>query len=1029
MAQYEISNFVDPKVLADVRSLGEGIQGTTHDLMKFLEAQKALKNQLDQTNNSNSDTTKKMGEYSALVNKAAESHNKLVITAKALDTQQKQLAQTEAKLATSHTATNQKLTEKRLKLQEVNKAMKDKIKTAGAEEGSLVRMRQKLSDLTATYDNTGKRTKEAAKEIQILSKEIEIAENETNRFQRGVGGYREQLGGLVSGVANGTVTFKQFRQGVIQTGKAMLSFLLTPAGLIITAITGLILAGKALIQNAQNFEKAASSLSAITGQVGEDLDFMKAKAIEFSKASLTSAVDILGAFEKVGSAMPALLKNGALLTEVTKNAIVLSEATGGKLSVEDAAAAAAGAMNQFNIPLTDSARAINVLAAGSLEGSADILSLSESFKNVGAVADGAGLSLEQTTALLEVLGEKSIFGSEAGTKLRGSILRLQAAGVGYASGQFNMRDALEEVNQKMSEQGTAMERDAYAQKLFGAENITVGKILLDNVGNYERLTKAVTGTNTAFNQQATQNDNLEGSYARLRNLWKAFMLGFEDGDGLLSRVWRGLIDFSAAFVDGLIQWQQSFERFFSLFESKRKKAEKAAMKEQKDRQAAIEAEAAMIEEQQKIQEEADRVEADRIAALTAKEKEEIENKMKIENEAQKLRDKAEKDKLDKHNNTLKLINERIESERILEKMLADIETAAAKNSVDLIEEKWDDITEEQKAGQDLVNSMIAESILNENLRYQQQVMLIKASAKNDEQYYQLKYDLDKKYTSDYISELTRKLSLGEMNAAQTLEMENEIAKAKMDLEQMIFDDKMEKEEAKKKKNEEIYKASVDLANGLFSFQQKLYDNELQSLEQKNKAGELSDEEYAKKKAEIELKKAKSERMQSLFNIALSTAEAIIKAIAQSPTTFGLPFSGFALAAGGLQAAAVLSEPLPTFAKGTDNAPMRGIFGEAGGELMLTKQGEIYYADKATYFEGNNFKGAKIKTNTETRDILSKTNHSGFGGFSSTAILSGLKSVENAIMNKETIIFDKETRQPVGYQKNGYIEKRINRYQS
>ena len=48
------------------------------------------------------------------------------------------------------------------------------------------------------------------------------------------------------------------------------------------------------------------------------------------------------------------------------------------------------------------------------------------------------------------------------------------------------------------------------------------------------------------------------------------------------------------------------------------------------------------------------------------------------------------------------------------------------------------------------------------------------------------------------------------------------------------------------------------------------------LEQKNEQGLLSEQEYAKKKAEIERKQAKTARAQALFGIAINTAQAVSK---------------------------------------------------------------------------------------------------------------------------------------------------------
>lgn len=279
------------------------------------------------------------------------------------------------------------------------------------------------------------------------------------------------------------------------------------------------------------FEERIDNLSSITGLAGEELDWLSERAKELSTATLEggiiitkSANDIIDAFTKMGSARPELLKDKEALAQVTEQALILSEAA--KIDMDSAINTVAASMNQFNLGASQSSRIINVIAAGSLEGSSEVADLTESMKNVGPVASDANMSLEQTVAALEVLGEKQLKGAEAGTKLRGVILKLQEDGYGYASGQFNLGDAIEEVNTKLARQGTELERDAIKQKLFGTENVTAGSILLQNAEKYDQLTKAVTGTNTAMEQAAINTDNEAARRKQAQNQLNVLYLEF-----------------------------------------------------------------------------------------------------------------------------------------------------------------------------------------------------------------------------------------------------------------------------------------------------------------------------------------------------------------------------------------------------------------------------------------------------------------------------------------------------------------------
>ena len=84
------------------------------------------------------------------------------------------------------------------------------------------------------------------------------------------------------------------------------------------------------------------------------------------------------------------------------------------------------------------------------------------------------------------------------------------------------------------------------------------------------------------------------------------------------------------------------------------------------------------------------------------------------------------------------------------------------------------------------------------------------------------------------------------------------------------------------------------------------------------------------------KQAKQDKNLALFNIAIATAEAVIRAIAASPKTFGLPFSAFAAAAGLAQAAVVAAKPLPKFEKG---GVVGGSLHSGGGTIVEAERDE------------------------------------------------------------------------------------------
>lgn len=300
-----------------------------------------------------------------------------------------------------------------------------------------------------------------------------------------------------------------------------------------------------------DFEKATASLSAITGATGNQLEDLKGKVMDLSETMKISATDATKLFEIVGSQMPQLLQDAEGLKTVAESAVTLSKASGD--SVEESTRALANVMNQFSLGADQAQRTMNILAAGSLVGSAGINDVSESMKNFGSVAAGANISVEESVALIEVLGKFGLVGAEAGTKLRGSVLKLQQANFGYASGQFEINDALEEARKKMESLGSEMERDAFLQKTFGAENISTGRILLNNIGLFDEYTKGVTGTNVATDQAATNSNTMATVIKELGAAWDNWVIGMSEGTDVLDTL-KDILRFVAENLGTIMEW-------------------------------------------------------------------------------------------------------------------------------------------------------------------------------------------------------------------------------------------------------------------------------------------------------------------------------------------------------------------------------------------------------------------------------------------------------------------------------------------
>lgn len=238
------------------------------------------------------------------------------------------------------------------------------------------------------------------------------------------------------------------------------------------------------------FGQSIADLSSITGIVGGDLEQLTEKAREFGKRSGLGADTAARAYTILASQIQVSKIGMEGLNTLEEQSIVLAEASG--MTIDDAAASMASTINQFGLQAEEAARVVNVLAAGSKYGAAEIQDLSESFKVVGSTSSAMGLSVEQTTGALEALSKVGITGAEAGTQLRNVLLSLNTK-MGFDLSVTSLQDALGSLKPMLSDTGELT-------KIFGRESVTAAIGLIQNADAVGELTAQVTGSNVATEQ-------------------------------------------------------------------------------------------------------------------------------------------------------------------------------------------------------------------------------------------------------------------------------------------------------------------------------------------------------------------------------------------------------------------------------------------------------------------------------------------------------------------------------------------------
>jgi hypothetical protein len=248
--------------------------------------------------------------------------------------------------------------------------------------------------------------------------------------------------------------------------------------------------------------------------------------------------------------------------------------------------------------------------------------------------------------------------------------------------------------------------------------------------------------------------------------------------------------------------------------------------------------------------------------------------------------------------------------------------------------------------------------------------------------------------SGQLDYLEKELALVGDNAQKRIQIEEKISKTRRDLAEQTAEDILEYEKRLAENIQEIQGESVALATELFNgnIQRNIEGLETKLTaeeEAKNKsiaivgddaqAKAAIEQEFANKEKEIQKQIAAEKRKQAIFQkavdatgIVINTAKGISTAVAQSPLTFGLPWSAFVAVTGALQLARVLSAPIPQFFMGTKFSP-EGLaeVADRGREIVIDPSGNASLYEKPTVLDMG--RGSKVLPNYKTEEILRQAN--------------------------------------------------------
>jgi hypothetical protein len=142
-------------------------------------------------------------------------------------------------------------------------------------------------------------------------------------------------------------------------------------------------------------------------------------------------------------------------------------------------------------------------------------------------------------------------------------------------------------------------------------------------------------------------------------------------------------------------------------------------------------------------------------------------------------------------------------------------------------------------------------------------------------------------------------------------------------------------------NGQILQSALQTFNNLLDSQS---EGRIRQLEEEKKAGLITEEKYAQEVGKIRRKQALQDRAFAVFEVYLSTAQAIMKVSAQLGA-LAAPLIAAYTALGAAQTAAILSAPLPRFKTGTLNVGGGNVDADGGMHAIIHRGEAVIPADR------------------------------------------------------------------------------------
>lgn len=431
----------------------------------------------------------------------------------------------------------------------LSKEIQNNLKREKEQEGSLKSLRAQLSNATRAYDElsraerNGAKGKELQRHINEITTELKAAEEQTQRFYRNVGNYKQSIVDAIAGN-------NQFAKSLLSigggggaggaAGVGMGAAALATAG--VAALAAGIYKLKEAINSGVNlivsFEKESSTLAAMLNTTTDKTQRLTDDALRLGEATRYTAVEVTQLqieLAKLGFSQDEIINS-------TESVLMFANATGASLA--DAATVAGAALRVFGDEAKNMPRYVSAMAVATTKSALSFNDLSTSISTLGPVANAFGFEIEDVVTLMGKLRDSGFDASSAATATRNILLKLADANGDLAKslgGPVTDMASLQKGLVSLKDSGIDL---ASALELTDKRSVAAFEAFLNQAKGLTALRDSVTDCEDGLKQMNdTMSNNVQGSLAKLESAWQGLLLKFYSSRGVMKMIVDGLTDF------------------------------------------------------------------------------------------------------------------------------------------------------------------------------------------------------------------------------------------------------------------------------------------------------------------------------------------------------------------------------------------------------------------------------------------------------------------------------------------------------